>query len=235
MITVAGIADTVLLFVVRMRYATPEFCPGQPKAESAVVRKIKMRGMKIPTEPIYLVMSFICINYLLEKRSTQIRTAARDGGSFPKRILHDFIKDVSVGRKLQTFRQQTLDFRHPGNTCKECSAYIRAFEEIEADPNNDLILAEVDGEVVGSLQLTCTPSISFRGGKSATVESVRVDTKFRGTGIGRKMMLWTIELAKRKGCISIQLTTNNDREDAQRVYQRLGFQASRVGMKLSLN
>jgi ribosomal protein S18 acetylase RimI-like enzyme len=113
-------------------------------------------------------------------------------------------------------------------------SYLRAFTEIDADENNHLIVAEVDGDVVGSLQLTITPSISFRGGTRATVESVRVDTKFRGLGVGQKMMLWAIELAKKKGCVSMQLTTNAEREDAQRFYRRLGFKASHIGMKLPL-
>jgi len=113
-------------------------------------------------------------------------------------------------------------------------SYVRAFKEIDADENNHLIVAEVDGEGVGTLQLTFTPSISFRGGKRATVESVRVDTKFRGAGIGQKMMLWAIEFAKGNGCVSMQLTTNAERENAQRFYRRLGFKASHLGMKLPL-
>src|SRR4051812_30139233 len=64
------------------------------------------------------------------------------------------------------------------------ASYIRAFEEIDADENNTLVVAEMDGKVVGAMQLTLTPSISFRGGKRATVESVRVDKDFRGSGIG---------------------------------------------------
>ncbi|MDI1240631.1 MAG: GNAT family N-acetyltransferase [bacterium] len=113
-------------------------------------------------------------------------------------------------------------------------SYIKAFREIDADSNNELIVAELDGEVVGTLQLTYTPSISFRGGKRCTVESVRVDKKYRGQGIGREMMLWAIERAKDNGCVSMQLTTNNDRVDAHRFYESLGFSKSHVGMKLKL-
>ena len=113
-------------------------------------------------------------------------------------------------------------------------SYVKAFREIEADPNNQLVVAELDGEVVGTLQLTFTPSISFQGGKRCTVESVRVDRKYRGQGIGREMMLWAIERAKAMGCISMQLTTNNDRVDAHRFYENLGFSKSHVGMKLKL-
>ena len=113
-------------------------------------------------------------------------------------------------------------------------SYLRAFREIEADTNNELVVAELEGEVVGTLQLTFTPSISFHGGERCTVESVRVDEKLRGKGIGREMMLWAIERAKEKGCISMQLTTNNDRVDAHRFYENLGFSRTHIGMKLKL-
>lgn len=96
------------------------------------------------------------------------------------------------------------------------------------------MVAEKDGEVIGTLQLTYTPSISFRGGKRATVESVRVDDKYRGQGIGREMMLRAIEMARAEGCISMQLTTNAARPDAHRFYRNLGFEDSHVGMKLKL-
>lgn len=112
--------------------------------------------------------------------------------------------------------------------------YVKAFREIEADPNNELIVAGSDDHIIGTLQLTYTPSLSFQGGRRCTVESVRVDEKYRGQGIGREMMLWAIERAKEKGCISMQLTTHNERKNAHRFYENLGFSASHVGMKLKL-
>ncbi len=112
--------------------------------------------------------------------------------------------------------------------------YEKAFAEIEADKNNELIVAEKDGAIVGSLQITFTPSISFQGGKRATVESVRVDKNLRGQGIGREMMLYAINRAREENCISMQLTTNAERADAHRFYENLGFKKSHLGMKLSL-
>lgn len=112
--------------------------------------------------------------------------------------------------------------------------YIKAFEEIEADKNNELIVAETGGEIVGALQITFTPSISFQGGKRATIESVRVDEKYRGCGIGKELMLWAIERAKREDCHILQLTTNSERADAHRFYENLGFKGTHLGMKLYL-
>jgi GNAT superfamily N-acetyltransferase len=113
-------------------------------------------------------------------------------------------------------------------------SYVRAFRELDGDPNNELIVAELDGSVVGTLQLTFTPSLSYQGGRRCAVESVRVDASLRGKGIGREMMLWAIDRARERGCVSMQLTTNNERTDAHRFYERLGFTASHIGMKLKL-
>ena len=125
--------------------------------------------------------------------------------------------------------QQREDLSEPVN-----ENYVKAFREIEASQNNELIVAELDGQVIGTLQLTYTPSLSYQGSKRCTVESVRVDSLLRGKGIGREMMLWAIDRAKEKGCISMQLTSHNDRADAHRFYEQLGFKNSHVGMKLSL-
>jgi ribosomal protein S18 acetylase RimI-like enzyme len=88
--------------------------------------------------------------------------------------------------------------------------------------------------IVGTLQITFTPSISFQGGKRATVESVRVDAKYRGRGLGKDLMLWAIERARAEGCHILQLTTNSDRADAHRFYENLGFKGTDLGMKLYL-
>ena len=125
--------------------------------------------------------------------------------------------------------QQREDVSEPLN-----ENYIKAFREIEADPNNELIVAELDGKIIGTLQLVVTPSLSYKGSKRSIVESVRIDLAFRGKGTGREMMMWTIERAKGKGCASMHLTSHKDRGDAHRFYEKLGFAKSHVGMKLTL-
>ncbi len=62
----------------------------------------------------------------------------------------------------------------------------------------------------------------------------RVDEKYRGQGIGKELMRWAIERARKENCVAIQLTTNAERQDAHRFYENLGFRASHTGMKLYL-
>lgn len=113
-------------------------------------------------------------------------------------------------------------------------AYYSAFEQISNDPNHELIVAERNGEVIGTLHLMFLPSVSFQGGLRAQVESVRVDKRFQSQGIGSEMMRWSMERAKQRGAHIVQLTTHNTRVDAHRFYERLGFKGSHLGMKLSL-
>jgi GNAT superfamily N-acetyltransferase len=109
-----------------------------------------------------------------------------------------------------------------------------AFEAIDADPRNELIVADEDGTVVGTCQLTFTPSLSRRGAERMTIEAVRVRGDQRGRGIGRAMMVWSLERARERGCGLAQLTTDKRRTDAHRFYASLGFQASHLGFKLAL-
>jgi len=113
-------------------------------------------------------------------------------------------------------------------------SYYAAFEKIDDDSNHELIVAELNGEVIGTLHLMFLPSISFQGGLRAQVESVRVDKPYQGKGIGSDMMRWAIERAKSRGAHIVQLTTHKSREDAHRFYERLGFKGSHLGMKLNL-
>jgi len=113
-------------------------------------------------------------------------------------------------------------------------SYYAAFEQIDHDPNHELIVVEMDGVVIGTLHLMFLPSISYQGGVRAQVESVRIDKKFQSKGIGSQMMEWAIERAKERGAHIVQLTTHQSREDAHRFYERLGFMGSHLGMKLRL-
>ncbi|MDN7227272.1 GNAT family N-acetyltransferase [Planococcus sp. N064] len=114
------------------------------------------------------------------------------------------------------------------------SSYIQAFEAIEADPNNELIVACLNGEIVGVQQITFTPYIARQGSWRATIEGVRTAASVRGKGIGRQMISWAIERAKERGCRMVQLTSDKQREDALRFYGQLGFKATHEGLKLQL-
>lgn len=113
--------------------------------------------------------------------------------------------------------------------------YLTAFEAVDADPNQFLAVAELDGEVVGTLQLTFLPGLSRIGALRAQIEAVRVRRDQRGAGLGKLLFEWAIEQSRQRGAVLVQLTTDAGRTDAHRFYERLGFVASHVGLKLALS
>lgn len=112
--------------------------------------------------------------------------------------------------------------------------YYAAFAAIERDGCNDLVVAEAGGEVIGTLQLTFIPYLTYRGGTRAQIEAVRIDRRFPGRGVGHALFAWAIARAQARGCHLVQLTTDKRRPDARRFYESLGFVASHEGMKLHL-
>jgi GNAT superfamily N-acetyltransferase len=112
--------------------------------------------------------------------------------------------------------------------------YAEAFAELDADPRQLLAVAEAGGEVVGTLQLTFIPGLSRVGATRAQIEAVRVRTDQRGAGLGQRLIEWAVGEARSRGCVLVQLTSDASRVDTHRFYERLGFTASHVGMKLVL-
>ena len=116
----------------------------------------------------------------------------------------------------------------------DIATYLAAFDRIDADADELLIVAERDGEVVGTLQLTFLHGLSRRGATRAQIEAVRVRADARSEGLGQRLIEWAIAESRRRGCHLVQLTSDSSRSGAHRFYERLGFTGSHVGYKLTL-
>lgn len=114
------------------------------------------------------------------------------------------------------------------------AGYAAAFVAIDRDPNQELVVACRSGAVVGVLQLTFLPYLTYCGGWRAQIEGVRIAAQERSRGLGRRMMQWAIDRAAARGCHMVQLTTDKTRPEAKRFYESLGFVSSHEGMKLHL-
>ncbi len=113
--------------------------------------------------------------------------------------------------------------------------YYSAFEHIDNDPNQELVVIVNDNNrVIGTLQLSFIQYLTYQGGIRAQIEAVRVHEDYRGKGIGKRLFLWAIERSKNKGAHVVQLTTDKKRPDALKFYKALGFQDSHEGLKLHI-
>ena len=114
------------------------------------------------------------------------------------------------------------------------ASYAAAFAAIDRDPNQELVVACRDRAVVGVMQLTFLPYLTYAGGWRTQIEGVRIAAHERSQGLGRQMIQWAIERARARGSHMVQLTTDKSRPEAKRFYDALGFVASHEGMKLHL-
>ena len=119
-------------------------------------------------------------------------------------------------------------------TPADLAPYARAFAAIDADPNHLLLVADDGGQVVGTLQLTILPGLSRGAALRGQIEAVRVARSHRSTGLGTAMFEHAFEEGRQRGCTLVQLTSDRERPDAHRFYDRLGFTASHFGYKKPL-
>lgn len=133
------------------------------------------------------------------------------------------LADDPLGARRETFATPLPD------------SYFAAFEAIDRDPNNELVVVEAEGgAIMAVLQMTFIPCVTYGGSWRALIEGVRVGAEFRSSGVGRSLFQWAIERARERGCHMVQLTSDKARPDAIRFYESLGFLGTHEGMKLHL-
>lgn len=93
--------------------------------------------------------------------------------------------------------------------------------EIISSPATVLLVARVDGAIAGILTLA---TFRIPTGVRAWIEDVVVDETARGYGVGQALNLTAIEEARKRGAITVDLTSRPSREAANRLYQRIGFE-----------
>ncbi|MFG3304521.1 GNAT family N-acetyltransferase [Streptomyces wuyuanensis] len=97
-----------------------------------------------------------------------------------------------------------------------------AVRRLLAADANTVLMARVEGEVVGMLTLVLFPLPS---GLRARIEDVVVDGAARGLGVGGALTEEALRLAKAAGARTVDLTSRPSRAAANRLYERLGFEA----------
>jgi len=111
--------------------------------------------------------------------------------------------------------------------------YLKAFENINSDKNQELIVVEDENfEIIGTLQLSFIQYLTYQGGIRAQLEAVRIRKDKRGMGIGKAMFEWAFNRAKERNAHLLQLATDKKRSKAIKFYENLGFKATHEGMKM---
>ena len=93
----------------------------------------------------------------------------------------------------------TLDVLRETSSMSEDKA-LEIFKKIKSNPEHIIIIAEIEGKVIGSTTLLIEPKFIHQGGVVGHIEDVVVDKKFQGKKIGEKIIIQVLEIAKNHGC-----------------------------------
>jgi GNAT superfamily N-acetyltransferase len=108
----------------------------------------------------------------------------------------------------------------------------RRFRRTISDLGYDLYVAEARGEPVGIVAVSYVRNLAL-GGLRATLEELRVRADRRGAGIGRRLLTFAIERARRRGALRFEARPED--EGAERFLDRFGLARTggRHGRELS--
>ncbi|NDK30947.1 GNAT family N-acetyltransferase [Nesterenkonia haasae] len=113
--------------------------------------------------------------------------------------------------------------------------YLEAFHQVDADPQQYLlVLRNAQDDIVGTAQVTFIPYLVRGGTMRLHIEAVRLAARERGRGLGSAFFDWIHQFGRDRGARLAQLTSDNDRADALRFYENLGYTPSHVGYKRTL-
>lgn len=139
-----------------------------------------------------------------------------------------------VGAAVALLRDDDLGATREAADTEDLDPYLRAYDDIDADPHQLLVVVRRGGAVVATMQLTFLRTLSRRGGLRMQVEAVRVAASERGSGLGRALLGWGVEVGRARGAVLAQLTTDRRRAAAHRFYEGLGWVDTHKGMKLDI-
>jgi GNAT superfamily N-acetyltransferase len=135
--------------------------------------------------------------------------------------------EADIPRLLELYPQLALD---PGSYVKAASEDCRrVLGQMERVSGYELLVAEEDDKVQGTLSLAILPAFAHGVSPFAVVEYMVVAEGYRSRGIGRQLMEYAVSKAGEAGCYKIMLCSNKKRQDAHRFYRSLGFTATHEG------
>jgi GNAT superfamily N-acetyltransferase len=112
---------------------------------------------------------------------------------------------------------------------------MEAWQGIEATPGRSVLVAETDGTIIGTVEVSVVQNLARDGSPYAVVENLAIVPSARAGGTSRALLRQAIDLARGAGCYMVQLTASPYDATAHALYQSLGFIPTATGFRLYLD
>lgn len=103
--------------------------------------------------------------------------------------------------------------------------------------NNEIFIAKDEEKVIGYAIISIKERIGVIGmhdRKVIDLEAICVDEKYRGKGVGRKIIKYLIEYGKQKGCTDFYLNVYKDNLKARKFYEDLGMKVRNINYSMKI-
>jgi ribosomal protein S18 acetylase RimI-like enzyme len=137
--------------------------------------------------------------------------------------------EQDIPRLLELYRQ--LSFNPDSYNKAPVADCRRVLKKMAKIPDYSLLVAEENGEVIGTTVLSILPGFAHGTAPFAVIEYVVVEEKQRSQGVGKQLMDYCLAKAKEAGCYKVMLTSDKRRDRAHKFYRSLGFEASAEGFR----
>jgi ribosomal protein S18 acetylase RimI-like enzyme len=146
------------------------------------------------------------------------------------------VREATVGDlpRLVFLYEQLAEGRLEAKPAPEAQAR-KLLVELSSQPGRALVVAEVDGIVVGTLDLLIVANLTHGGAPWGVIENVVVDESARRSGVGGTLIEDAVRRCTDAGCYKIQLLSNKRRTAAHEFYRNVGFEAVAEGFRRYLH
>ena len=102
-----------------------------------------------------------------------------------------------------------------------------------SEANSHILVAEIEGVVVGFLNFMTRKTILHRG-LSGLIDELIVAKSYRGKGVGKQLLSSAIEKSRQLGCCEVEVSTEKTNIKAREFYRQCGFTERGVLFEIDL-
>ena len=137
---------------------------------------------------------------------------------------------------LLSFEQGIITAERPfDSTLKEGEIHYYDLAKLIEDPNFAVIVAELDGEVIGSGYARITPSKDYlKHDRHCYLGFMYVKPEHRGKGVNKLVLEALKQWTKSQGINELRLEVYNDNQSAIKAYEKAGFTPNLLEMRMGI-
>lgn len=106
---------------------------------------------------------------------------------------------------------------------QDMKKWQQMLEKFRQDENIHLLVVEVDGKVVSTVQMAVIESLTHNMRPFAVIENVVTHKDYRNKGYASALLERASEIAREKGCYKVFLETGSNKESTLNFYRKNGF------------